>query len=225
MRYAVVGALFASLLFSPQAFAAAFSSHATDAVTVPTTPIGAPDSKTIVCRVSQPTASGQIGPQSCGPNNEWWNLAMSGKDLAADGKTLVDRPTVANPTGEGDPDAVTCRTSKLAMHGPICQTNRFWADLIKNHQTIDKPTVDNPTGEGDPDAVTCRTPKFAMRGPLVENCQTNRSWAAGIKKHQSVDADGAVPRRHSPVDYGTPYVPSYTGPGADPGYASAGSRR
>jgi hypothetical protein len=148
---------------------------------------------------------------------------MSGKDLAADGTTRVDRPTVADPTGEGEPDAVTCRTSKLALHGPVCQTNRFWADLIKNHQTIDKPTVDNPTGEGEPDAVTCRTPEFVMRGPLIEVCQTNRSWAAGIKKPQNADPGVASARGWSRPDYGAPYAGTYTGAGSDPGFPSQSS--
>jgi hypothetical protein len=54
--------------------------------------------------------------------------------------------TFANPTGKGDPDAVTCRApqpvrSEMAMRidhqGPtICQTNRFWADLIKTHRMV-----------------------------------------------------------------------------------------
>jgi hypothetical protein len=50
---------------------------------------------------------------------------------------------VANPTGKGDPDALTCRKpqsvrSEMAMRivhdaPTICHTNRFWADLIKSH--------------------------------------------------------------------------------------------
>jgi hypothetical protein len=54
--------------------------------------------------------------------------------------------TVANPTGKGDPDGVTCRTpqpvkSEMAMRivhpGPtICRTNAFWAELIKSHHVV-----------------------------------------------------------------------------------------
>ena len=82
----------------------------------------------------------RFGPQACGHNYEWWKLAINGKDLAPDGKTLIDKPTVANPRGEGDPQAVTCRTPKFVDRGPlvpICRTNRFWADIVKNRQVVD----------------------------------------------------------------------------------------
>jgi len=51
----------------------------------------------------------------------------------------------SDPDGEGDPNAWTCR--KPIQHvgpgiqrlGPmVCQTNQFWADLIKNHQRVDE---------------------------------------------------------------------------------------
>jgi hypothetical protein len=57
---------------------------------------------------------------------------------------LIAKATVDNPQGEGDPDAVTCRTGKdatpalrqIPLHGAngnegqkICRTNRFWADI------------------------------------------------------------------------------------------------
>ena len=162
------------------------------------TPTGAGDPDTIVCRAPQPIAGGgQVGPQVCHHNYVWWEMTMSGEDLAPDGRTLIDRPTVANPTGEGDPNAVTCRTSKSAIRAPVCETNRFWADLIKNRQTIDGPTVDDPTGAGDPAAVTCQTPKFVSHGPLVEVCQTNRFWAGLVKNNQIVDARGRVVARQS----------------------------
>jgi hypothetical protein len=105
------------------------------------TPSGTGDPNTIVCRAAQRMAdSDQFGPEACGHNWEWQKLAMNGKDIAPDGKTLIDRPMVDNPKGDGDPDAVTCRTPKFIMLGPlveVCRTNRFWADLIKNHQFVD----------------------------------------------------------------------------------------
>jgi hypothetical protein len=180
-----------------------------DRPTVANTPSGVGDPEKFVCRAPQRFAgSDRLGPAACGHNWEWLTMALNGKELAADGKTLIDRPTVANPTGEGDPDAMTCRTPKSAMRAPVCQTNRFWADLIKNHQTIDKPTVDNPTGEGEPDAVTCRTPKFVWRGPLVEVCRTNRFWADVRKNNQVVDANGVV--------FGRQPIPRYTAFGGIP---------
>ncbi|MGZ5921279.1 MAG: hypothetical protein ACXWLT_05895 [Rhizomicrobium sp.] len=237
MRSAVAGVLFACLL-SPAAFAAP-TADAKDAARMANTPSGMTgDPDTIVCRASQRlSGADQSGPEVCRRNSEWWSLTMRGKDLAPDGKALIDRPTVANPTGEGDPDAVTCRAPKSAMRGPVCQTNHFWAILIKNHQTVDGPTVDNPTGEGDPDGVTCRTPKFVSHGPLVEVCDTNRFWADAIKNHPHVAArDEVMGPLHQPVDYGQLYGPggnngnwnnfgnrSGSGLSGDSGYASQSS--
>ncbi len=114
---------------------------ATKPVVMPITPSGMGDPNTIVCRAPQQIAgSNQFGPEACGHNYEWQRLMMNGKDLAPDGKTLINRPTVANPKGDGDPDAVTCRTPQFVALGPlitVCRTNRFWADVIKNHQIVD----------------------------------------------------------------------------------------
>ena len=104
------------------------------------TPTGAGDPDAIICRAPQPmAASGQLGPQLCLHNSEWWKLAANGKDVAADGRTLIERPTVVDPNGEGDPEAVTC-TLRFATSGPqvkVCRTNRFWAEAARNHQQID----------------------------------------------------------------------------------------
>jgi len=70
---------------------------------------------------------------------------MNGKDVSPDGKTLIDRPTVDNPKGDGDPDAITCRTPSVISRGewvkrhspPVCRLNSFWADVIKKHQMVD----------------------------------------------------------------------------------------
>jgi beta-lactamase regulating signal transducer with metallopeptidase domain len=126
--------------------AGAASDAATEPVVIANTPSGSGDPNTIVCRAPQRTADGdQFGPQSCGHNYEWLKLAMNGKDLASDGKTLIARATVDNPNGNGDPDAVTCRTPKelprtsfMKRYGPaICRTNRFWADVYKHHTVVD----------------------------------------------------------------------------------------
>jgi hypothetical protein len=142
MRHAIVGALIACL-FSPDAFAA----PAADPVTLATTPNGSGDPDTIVCRAPQRiTDSGQFGPAVCVSNHEWKQMLMNGKNIAPDGKTLIDLPVMDNPKGDGDPDAVTCRTpvylqvsdSLIRRHGPkVCQPNHFWADIIKNHQMVD----------------------------------------------------------------------------------------
>jgi hypothetical protein len=127
--------------------AGAASDAATAIVVMPNTPSGTGDPNIIVCRAPQRIGDGdQFGPQSCGHNYEWLNLAMNGKDLAPDGKTLIARATVDNPKGDGDPDAVTCRTpveimestSRLKRQAPlVCRTNRFWADVRKHHTVVD----------------------------------------------------------------------------------------
>jgi len=141
MRHAIVGALIACL-FSLEAFAASV----TDPVTLPITPNGSGDPDTIVCRAPQRIAdSDQFGPTVCVSNHEWRQMATKGKTLAPDGKTPIDLPTMDNPKGDGDPDAVTCRTpvdlqitDHIRRFGPkICQPNHFWADVIKNHQMVD----------------------------------------------------------------------------------------
>jgi len=117
------------------------SDAAAKAVVMANTPTGAGDPSAVVCRAPQPIAgSGQLGSQVCLHNYDWWKVAMNGKDIAPDGKSLIDRPTVNNPRGEGDPDAITCRTPQFVWSGPpvkICRLNSFWADVIKNHEMVD----------------------------------------------------------------------------------------
>jgi hypothetical protein len=120
---------------------------ASESAVMQSTPSGTGDPDATLCRAPQRiTGSDQFGPQVCLHNDEWWKMAMDGKDLAPDGKNLIDRPTVKDPKGEGDPDAITCRTRKVVSHwtdrvtqyGPVvCRLNSFWADLIKGHQRVD----------------------------------------------------------------------------------------
>jgi len=117
------------------------SDAAAKAVVMANTPTGAGDPSAVVCRAPQPIAgNGQLGSKVCLRNYDWWKVAMNGKDIAPDGKSLIDRPTVNNPRGEGDPDAITCRTPQFVWSGPpvkICRLNSFWADVIKNHEMVD----------------------------------------------------------------------------------------
>jgi hypothetical protein len=84
-----------------------------------------------------------MGPQICMHNSVWMRLTKTGQDLSADGKSVFARSTVSDPTGEGNPDAVTCRrptevTASRTRHGPeVCVTNRFWANLTAHQQRID----------------------------------------------------------------------------------------
>jgi hypothetical protein len=154
MRHAIVGALIACL-FSPDAFADSVidpvalpitPNGSGDPVALPITPNGSGDPDTLVCRAPQRIADGgQFGPTVCVSNHEWRQMAMNGKNLAPDGKTLIDLPTMDKPNGDGDPDAVTCRApvdlqvlTRIRHFGPkVCQTNHFWADIIKNHEMVD----------------------------------------------------------------------------------------
>jgi hypothetical protein len=66
---------------------------------------------------------------------------------AAPGSVPADAAVIsATPNGQGNPNAWTCR-KPMDIGGPslhvrrlgpeVCQTNQFWADLIKNHETVD----------------------------------------------------------------------------------------
>jgi hypothetical protein len=122
-----------------------------EAVVMASTPSGIGDPDTIVCRAPQRLGdSDQFGPKICQSNRDWLSFTAHGRDLAPDGKTAIDRQTVENPKGEGDPNAVTCRTPQyvtIFMSGParrghmgpeVCQTNQFWAALITKHLRIDE---------------------------------------------------------------------------------------
>jgi hypothetical protein len=117
----------------------AVSPAAAEPVVLPNTPDGGGDPDTIVCRAPQRIAgTDRFGEVACGHNYEWQKLALNGKDLAPDDKTLIPKATVDNPTGKGGPDGVTCRsTGFLSPYPPLCRTNRFWANLIRDHLTVE----------------------------------------------------------------------------------------
>jgi len=134
----VIASFTATLGFGAAALADAYSDAARTQAGLPYTPSGVGDPDAITCRAPQPLPGGGMGPKSCVRNSVWGRLTNSGKDLSADGKSVFDRPTVANPTGEeGPPGAVTCRTPQripngwhLPNDGPkICLTNATWAEL------------------------------------------------------------------------------------------------
>lgn len=85
-----------------------------------------------------------MGPKICMHNNVWERLSLTGQDLAADGKSVFRRPTVSDPTGEGNPDTVTCRspvplTASRTRFGPeVCLTNQQWKYLIAKQLRVDE---------------------------------------------------------------------------------------
>jgi hypothetical protein len=111
---------------------------------MPDTPSGLGDPDAIVCRAPQPlSGSGVMGPKICMHNSVWARLSLTGRDLAADGKSVFPRPTVTDPTGDGNPDTVTCRgpvalTSSRTRHGPeVCLTNHQWKGLAARQLRVD----------------------------------------------------------------------------------------
>jgi hypothetical protein len=107
------------------------------------TPSGEGNPDTIICRAPQGLPGGGMGPKVCMHNNVWARLTMTGQDLSADGKSVFLRPTVANPSGAGNPDAVTCRrpatgTGSRTKAGPeVCLSNRRWKTLAAEEKRID----------------------------------------------------------------------------------------
>jgi hypothetical protein len=138
MRNTILAASFAALFFSGSALGAPVEDGAKPAV-MPDTPSGEGDPNITICRSPQRlSGTDQLGPQVCLRNDEWWKVAMNGKDIAPDGKTLIDRPTVDTPKGDGNPDAVTCRTPRFVggRRYEVCRSNRFWADAAKRHVMV-----------------------------------------------------------------------------------------
>jgi hypothetical protein len=111
---------------------------------LPDTPSGSGDPNAVTCRAPQALpGSGAMGPKICMQNSIWVRLSLTGKDLSADGKSVFDRPSVADPSGNGNPDAVTCRkpiarTASRTSFGPqVCLTNQQWKDVAAKHMSVD----------------------------------------------------------------------------------------
>ena len=125
----------------------------------PDTPSGSGDPNAVTCRAPQALDTGGMGPKICMQNNVWVRLSLTGKDLSADGKSVFERTAVANPTGEGHPDAVTCRkpiprTASRTSFGPqVCLTNGQWKEIAAkgmsvniNGEVVMRPV--GPAGDG-----------------------------------------------------------------------------
>jgi len=144
MRSAILAtfafALAAPALAAPDLFAEAASRQPGTAYT----PNGEGDPGAIICRTPQPLPDGASGPKVCMHNSVWAQLTLTGKDLAADGKTVIARPMVDDPQGLGEPEAVTCRKPQeiptgwhLKDFGPeVCLSNQTWARLKAEHKEL-----------------------------------------------------------------------------------------
>ena len=110
---------------------------------MPDTPSGVGDPNAVTCRAPQRLPAGDMGPKICMKNDIWVRLSLTGKDLSADGKSVFERRTVEQPTGEGNPDAVTCRspvplTATRIKFGPkVCLTNQQWKDIAAKNMVVD----------------------------------------------------------------------------------------
>ena len=109
---------------------------------MPDTPSGMGEPSAVVCRAPQRLPSGEMGPKICMQNEVWVRLSLTGKDLSADGKSVFDRPTVVQPTGDGNPDAVTCRrkvplTATHIRFGPkVCLANKQWKEIAEKNMVV-----------------------------------------------------------------------------------------
>jgi hypothetical protein len=139
---------------------------------LPDTPSGSGDPNAATCRAPQALPSGGMGPKICMKNEVWVRLSLTGKDLSPDGKSVFDRPNVANPTGEGNPDAVTCRkpvartASRISFGPQVCLTNGQWKEIAAKGMSVDVngDVVMRPTGPAGDGAF----PLTAVdRGPSV----------------------------------------------------------
>ena len=109
---------------------------------MPDTPSGLGDPGAVTCRAPQALPGGGMGPKICMKNDIWVRLSLTGKDLSADGKSVFERPTVDEPKGDGNPDAVTCRrpvplTANRMKTGPrVCLTNGQWKEIATKHFVV-----------------------------------------------------------------------------------------
>jgi hypothetical protein len=109
---------------------------------LPDTPSGSGDPNAVTCRAPQSLPSGGMGPKICMQNNIWVRLSLTGKDLSVDGKSVFNRTAVADPTGDGHPDAVTCRkpvarTASRTSFGPeVCLTNQQWKNIATKGMSV-----------------------------------------------------------------------------------------
>lgn len=149
--------LFLTVLATP-ALAALDTSNA---LTLPFTPSGYGNPEAVVCRAPQPLPGGGLGPKLCMRNSVWLKLTDTASDLSADGKTVFARDTVADPSGKGPPDAVTCRrptpttASRIELGPTVCLTNKYWASLateqkrVNSYGIVVSTKINGPSGRAD----------------------------------------------------------------------------
>ena len=149
------------ILFSLLATPALAQMNTDNAPTLPFTPSGYGEPNAVVCRAPQPLPQGGMGPKLCMRNSIWLKLTDTASDLSADGKTVFARETVANPSGKGHPEAVTCRrpsntsASRTQVGPTVCLTNQYWAQLaaeekrVNSYGVIVSTKVNGPGGRGD----------------------------------------------------------------------------
>jgi hypothetical protein len=149
--------IFLTLLATP----ALAALDTTNAPTLPFTPSGYGEPEAVVCRAPQRLPGGGMGPKLCMRNSVWLKLTDTASDLSADGRTVFARETVADPSGKGHPEAVTCRrpthttASRVDLGPTVCLTNKYWADLsaqqkrINSYGVVVSTKINGPSGRAD----------------------------------------------------------------------------
>lgn len=149
------------ILFSLLATPALAQMNTANAPTLPFTPSGYGEPEAVVCRAPQALPQGGMGPKLCMRNSIWLKLTDTASDLSADGRTVFARETVANPSGKGHPEAVTCRrptpttASRIEVGPTVCLTNKYWASLtaeqkrINSYGIVVSTKVNGPSGRSD----------------------------------------------------------------------------
>jgi hypothetical protein len=90
-------------------------------------------------------------------------LSTGGAESGGETKALKQTLLMLSPTGDGDPDAVTCRVPQILpgsrLPGPeVCKTNRVWAQLHSNREEISadgKAVFAQNRSIGQANAVVC----------------------------------------------------------------------
>jgi hypothetical protein len=149
------------IIFSLLATPALAALDTTSAPTLPFTPSGYGEPEAVMCRAPQPLPQGGLGPKLCMRNSVWLKLTDTASDLSADGKTVFARETVAEPSGKGHPEAVTCRrptattASRIELGPTVCLTNKYWAGLtaeqkrVNSYGIVVSTKVNGPSGRSD----------------------------------------------------------------------------
>ena len=128
-----------------------------------------------------------MGPKICMHNNVWARLTMTGQDLSADGKSVFQRPTVNDPTGEGYPDAVTCRRPT-----PFAASRTAGPEVVS-------PTAIGKNWPRERSASTGIAASWSARVPMDRQAPEDRAASGGLCGAFAAAVRGVNPARTRPA--------------------------